>query len=322
MSDIEIRDDRQAGRLEAFGSGGGEVVGHIQYFVLESPGRALVPVHTIVEPAHEGQGIAGSLARELYGIAAREDMAVAPSARTSSSGPNATRTRPPPPPRNSSTRRSGGWRPTPRASDPDGTHPRRALRTPPGERQATGHRALPSPLGGAPGPGGCGAPRRHAEPVGRRVQPGARRNAKPPPPMRRHRGVMACSWDAAFSPAPHTAPPSPLPVLGPRRPAPRPARPAPPPGPRSSRGWVTGGEPRGYAGSSPEPTSTDWLEDLMTNPYPDPVPPGPTPGPGPGPVPTPGPPPEPPNPTPTPDPSPIPPGPEPVPNPEPGPPLS
>lgn len=181
MSDIEIRDDRQAGRLEAFGSGGGEVVGHIQYFVLESPGRALVPVHTIVEPAHEGQGIAGSLARELYGIAAREDMAVAPSARTSSSGPNATRTRPPPPPRNSSTRRSGGWRPTPRASDPDGTHPRRALRTPPGERQATGHRALPSPLGGAPGPGGCGAPRRHAEPVGRRVQPGARRNAKPPP---------------------------------------------------------------------------------------------------------------------------------------------
>jgi predicted GNAT family acetyltransferase len=78
MSDIEIRDDRQAGRLEAFGSGGGEVVGHIQYFVLESPERALVPVHTIVEPAHEGQGIAGSLARELYGIAAREGMSVAP----------------------------------------------------------------------------------------------------------------------------------------------------------------------------------------------------------------------------------------------------
>ncbi|MEU9171280.1 GNAT family N-acetyltransferase [Streptomyces sp. NPDC048420] len=78
MSDIEIRDDRQAGRLEAFGPGGDEAVGHLQYFVLESPERALVPVHTIVEPAHEGKGIAGSLARELYGIAAREDSQVAP----------------------------------------------------------------------------------------------------------------------------------------------------------------------------------------------------------------------------------------------------
>ncbi|MGV9249905.1 GNAT family N-acetyltransferase [Streptomyces sp. NPDC003697] len=74
--DIEIRDDRAAGRLEAVG--GGEVVGRIEYFVLDSPGRALVPVHTIVEPAHEGKGIAGSLARELYGLARREGVAVAP----------------------------------------------------------------------------------------------------------------------------------------------------------------------------------------------------------------------------------------------------
>ncbi|MFG3045112.1 GNAT family N-acetyltransferase [Streptomyces sp. NPDC048202] len=76
MSDVEIRDDRAAGRLEAVA--GGEVVGHIEYFVLESPARALVPVHTIVEPAHEGQGIAGSLARELYALAGREGIAVAP----------------------------------------------------------------------------------------------------------------------------------------------------------------------------------------------------------------------------------------------------
>ncbi|MBT2416443.1 N-acetyltransferase [Streptomyces sp. ISL-22] len=76
MSDIEIRDDRAAGRLEALQ--GDEVVGRIEYFVLESPARALVPVHTIVEPAHEGKGIAGSLARELYGIAAREGVVVAP----------------------------------------------------------------------------------------------------------------------------------------------------------------------------------------------------------------------------------------------------
>ncbi|MEV5433482.1 GNAT family N-acetyltransferase [Streptomyces sp. NPDC052701] len=76
MSDMEIRDDRAAGRLEAVA--GGEVVGRIEYFVLASPERTLVPVHTIVEPAHEGQGIAGSLARELYALASREDGAVAP----------------------------------------------------------------------------------------------------------------------------------------------------------------------------------------------------------------------------------------------------
>ncbi|WP_030598306.1 GNAT family N-acetyltransferase [Streptomyces fulvoviolaceus] len=76
MGDIEIRDDRAGGCLEAIG--GGEVVGHIEYFVLESPERALVPVHTIVEPAHEGKGIAGSLARELYAIAGREGIPVAP----------------------------------------------------------------------------------------------------------------------------------------------------------------------------------------------------------------------------------------------------
>ncbi|MET7972431.1 GNAT family N-acetyltransferase [Streptomyces mirabilis] len=75
MSDIEIRDDRAGGRLEAIA--GDEVVGHIEYFVLEAPARALVPVHTIVEPEHEGKGIAGSLARELYGIAAREGIVVA-----------------------------------------------------------------------------------------------------------------------------------------------------------------------------------------------------------------------------------------------------
>lgn len=76
MSDIEIRDDRERGLLQA--RSGGEVVGRIQYFVLDEPERALVPVHTVVEPAHEGKGIAGSLTRELYAIAAAEPMAVAP----------------------------------------------------------------------------------------------------------------------------------------------------------------------------------------------------------------------------------------------------
>ncbi|MFJ6726220.1 MULTISPECIES: GNAT family N-acetyltransferase [unclassified Streptomyces] len=79
MSDIRIRDDRPAGRLEALGGdGGGEVVGRIEYFVLEEPAAALVPVHTVVEPAHEGQGIAGALARELYALAARDGVPVAP----------------------------------------------------------------------------------------------------------------------------------------------------------------------------------------------------------------------------------------------------
>ncbi len=76
MADTEIVDDRLKGRLEARAEG--EVLGHIQYFVLDEPQPALVPVHTVVEPAHEGQGIAGSLARELYAIAAREGFAVAP----------------------------------------------------------------------------------------------------------------------------------------------------------------------------------------------------------------------------------------------------
>lgn len=76
MSDIEIRDDRSAGRLQAVLDG--EVIGHIAYFVLEEPERALVPVHTEVDPAHGGKGIAGNLARELYAVAAREGVPVAP----------------------------------------------------------------------------------------------------------------------------------------------------------------------------------------------------------------------------------------------------
>ncbi|MFI6879835.1 GNAT family N-acetyltransferase [Streptomyces sp. NPDC050400] len=79
MSDIEIHDDRDRGMLLARAGGpGGETVGHIQYFVLDKPERALVPVHTVVEPQHEGKGIAGSLTRELYAIAARDGVAVAP----------------------------------------------------------------------------------------------------------------------------------------------------------------------------------------------------------------------------------------------------
>ncbi|WP_420036990.1 GNAT family N-acetyltransferase [Streptomyces sp. cg28] len=79
MTDIKMDDDRDAGFLRArIGGADGHVAGYIQYFVLEEPRRALVPVHTVVEPAHEGKGIGGSLARELYATAAREAIAVAP----------------------------------------------------------------------------------------------------------------------------------------------------------------------------------------------------------------------------------------------------
>ncbi|MET9253899.1 GNAT family N-acetyltransferase [Streptomyces sp. NPDC048182] len=76
MGDIEIRDDRAAGLLRALEAG--EVVGRIEYFTLDAPEPALVPVHTVVEPAHEGRGIAGRLTRELYAAAEREGVAVAP----------------------------------------------------------------------------------------------------------------------------------------------------------------------------------------------------------------------------------------------------
>lgn len=76
MSGMDLRDDRARGVLEAVE--GGEVLGHVKYFVLDAPEPALVPVHTEVASAHEGKGVAGALAGELYAVAAREGLAVAP----------------------------------------------------------------------------------------------------------------------------------------------------------------------------------------------------------------------------------------------------
>lgn len=53
----EFTDDRKAGRLLAVEDRA--VVGYIAYFVLAEAPHALVVVHTIVEPSHEGRGIAG-----------------------------------------------------------------------------------------------------------------------------------------------------------------------------------------------------------------------------------------------------------------------
>lgn len=73
---IEIVDDRTSGRLLA--AEDGAVVGSIAYFVLAEEPRALVAVHTVVEPGHEGRGIAGNLVKAFYGIAAGEGVPVVP----------------------------------------------------------------------------------------------------------------------------------------------------------------------------------------------------------------------------------------------------
>ncbi|MFD7627774.1 GNAT family N-acetyltransferase [Streptomyces sp. NPDC059851] len=73
---IEFEDQREAGRLLALENG--EAVGLIAYFVLDREPGALVAVHTVVEPGHEGRGIAGDLVRAFYGIAAEVGVPVVP----------------------------------------------------------------------------------------------------------------------------------------------------------------------------------------------------------------------------------------------------
>ncbi|MFD3694925.1 GNAT family N-acetyltransferase [Streptomyces sp. NPDC058646] len=73
---VEFRDERKTGRLLAVEDG--TAVGHIAYFVLAEEPHALVAVHTVVEPRHEGRGVAGGLVRTFYGIAAAEGVPVVP----------------------------------------------------------------------------------------------------------------------------------------------------------------------------------------------------------------------------------------------------
>ncbi|MFD0022991.1 GNAT family N-acetyltransferase [Streptomyces sp. NPDC058382] len=72
----EIRDDRAAGKLLAYEDG--TAAGVIVYFVMDGTPAALVAVHTVVEPGHEGKGIGDSLVREFYAMAAREGVPVVP----------------------------------------------------------------------------------------------------------------------------------------------------------------------------------------------------------------------------------------------------
>ncbi len=71
-----IRNVRERGRLEAYV--GEDFAGVIVSFALDEEPHALVIVHTVVEPGHEGKGIAGALVRECYAIAAREGVPVLP----------------------------------------------------------------------------------------------------------------------------------------------------------------------------------------------------------------------------------------------------
>lgn len=73
---VEIRDDREHGKLVAYEDG--TVTGVIAYFVMYPEPGALVAVHTVVEPEHQGKGTAGALAREFYAMAAREGVPVVP----------------------------------------------------------------------------------------------------------------------------------------------------------------------------------------------------------------------------------------------------
>ncbi|WP_250291871.1 GNAT family N-acetyltransferase [Streptomyces atroolivaceus] len=73
---VEIRDDRENGRLVAYE--GGSAAGYIAYFAMYPEPGALVAVHTVVGPEYEGKGVAGALARDFYAMAAREGVPVVP----------------------------------------------------------------------------------------------------------------------------------------------------------------------------------------------------------------------------------------------------
>ncbi|MFE7107997.1 GNAT family N-acetyltransferase [Streptomyces sp. NPDC057575] len=73
---LDIRDDRASGNLLAYENG--KAAGVVAYFVMDGDPAALVAVHTVVEPGHEGRGIAGALVREFYAMAARESVPVVP----------------------------------------------------------------------------------------------------------------------------------------------------------------------------------------------------------------------------------------------------
>lgn len=77
-ADLQVQDDGRS-LLEVLVDG--RQAGRIDYFLLDGEHgtpAARVGVHTIVQPAHEGQGIGGRLATEFYRAAAAEGRTVVP----------------------------------------------------------------------------------------------------------------------------------------------------------------------------------------------------------------------------------------------------
>ncbi len=112
---VEISDDRERGTLTAYADG--KAAGTIAYFVMEPAPGALVAVHTVVRPEHEGKGIAGALVRKFCALAAEEGCPSCPCARTRPSGRSATRTRRPRLRRSSYGKRNGSSRIIPSCSE-------------------------------------------------------------------------------------------------------------------------------------------------------------------------------------------------------------
>ncbi|HSN07023.1 MAG TPA: GNAT family N-acetyltransferase [Candidatus Angelobacter sp.] len=73
MADVEIRNDRELSRVEARVDGA--VAGFAAY--RDSPGRRIF-THTEVDPAFEGQGVGGALARAALDRARADGVRVIP----------------------------------------------------------------------------------------------------------------------------------------------------------------------------------------------------------------------------------------------------
>ena len=72
--DVTIADDPAASRWQAT-LGGGEVAGYAAYELADA---VLTMTHTVVDPAHEGEGIGGALVRAALDDARDRGLAVLP----------------------------------------------------------------------------------------------------------------------------------------------------------------------------------------------------------------------------------------------------
>jgi predicted GNAT family acetyltransferase len=74
MPEIEVSDNTEAQRYEAYVDG--ELAGFTEY---RMDGDVVVMPHTVVESEHEGQGVAGALAKHALDDIRARDLKVVPS---------------------------------------------------------------------------------------------------------------------------------------------------------------------------------------------------------------------------------------------------